>query len=169
MSEQQHEALRRLLDESGAPHRIIAHPDCRTSVESAAARAAAGAVDAIGAKALVVKPKQGFVVLVLPGMARLDSLKVRALIGKFRFARADEVHAATGGLEIGTIPPFGAPLFPDVARLIVDPGIAHAATVGFNAACLTQSIIMTGGDYLHAAKPHLLSCISEAGRADPIV
>jgi hypothetical protein len=63
---------------------------------------------AVGAEALIVAARDGFAMFVLPGMRRLDSRRTRGLIGKYRFARPDEVSDATGGLEIGTIPPFGS-------------------------------------------------------------
>ena len=155
------------LSHCGAEVRILEHAACRTSAESAAARTSAGAPDAIGAKALVVVGKDGFAMFVLPGMRRLDSRRTRGLIGKYRFARPEEVREATGGLEVGTIPPFGRPVFTQIARLIVDTGIAYAEWVGFNAACLTRSAVMTGKAYLGAASPDLVDDISLPLDADP--
>jgi len=155
-------ALRMHLAASGVPYRCVDHPACRTSEESARARSVAGAPGAVGAKALVVVAKSGFALLVIPGTCRLDSRKARSVIGKFRFADADEVRAATGGLEIGTIPPFGRPVLPGIERLVVDDRIGAEADIGFNAGCLTRSIIMSGADYIGIAQPTAVTDLTEA-------
>jgi prolyl-tRNA editing enzyme YbaK/EbsC (Cys-tRNA(Pro) deacylase) len=160
------QALQAHLDRHQAPVRMLEHPACRTSVESAAARASAGFPDAVGAKALIVVRKDGYAMLVLPGMRRLDSKRVRGLIGKFRFARPDEVREATGGLEIGTIPPFGQPVYPLIEILIVDTRITGSEWIGFNAACLTRSAVMSGSAYLEAARPDRIEDISLAGEME---
>jgi prolyl-tRNA editing enzyme YbaK/EbsC (Cys-tRNA(Pro) deacylase) len=157
------QALQAHLDRQQAAVALVEHPACRTSVESASARASAGFPDAIGAKALVVIGKDGYVMIVLPGMRRLDSKRARGLIGKFRFARPEEVREATGGLEIGTIPPFGKPVFPRIAKLIVDPRIIGSERIGFNAACLTRSAVMSGSAYFEAARPDRVDDISLPG------
>lgn len=144
----------------------LTHAPCRTSAESAAARGAAGMPDAVGAKALVTIGGTGFSMLVIPGPRRLDNARVRALIGKFRFARPEEVAEATDGLEIGTIPPFGRPVFPKVDRLIVDEAIGVAPLIGFNAARLDRSVVMPGCDYLTIALPDVVALISAASASD---
>ena len=127
------------------------HPPSATSIESAAARAAAGAGDTIGAKALLVKAKKGeYSVCAIPGNQRLDSKKVRKLIGKHGFATSDEMGLVTGGLKPGHMPPFGPQLFPEIASLLIDPGIYEIDRIGFNAGDPRVSIVLSGSGYRDA-------------------
>lgn len=124
------------------------HSPSATSAESAAARAAAGAGDTIGAKALLVKTKKGeFSVCTIPGNKKLDSKKVRKLIGKHGFATGTEMELVTGGLKPGHMPPFGPQLFPEISSLLVDPIIYELDRIGFNAGDPEVSIVMAGSSY----------------------
>ena len=67
------DTLQAHLRRQAAYIQMLNHEPSRTSAESASARASAGAPDAVGAKALIVTAKDGFVMFVLPGMRRLDS------------------------------------------------------------------------------------------------
>ena len=64
---------------------------------------------ASGAKALVVKAGDKFVLIVLPADRKLDSKKAREAFGvkALRFASKEEVEQLTG-LQPGSIPPFGS-------------------------------------------------------------
>ncbi|MFT3811857.1 MAG: YbaK/EbsC family protein [Acidovorax sp.] len=141
--------LHGFLRETGAAHQVIEHPPCRSSAESLAARSQAGYPEAVGAKALIVVPRKtpSFVLLVLPGMHRLDSNAVRRELGAFRFASAQEVHEASDGLEAGAIPPFAAPVMPGVATLLVDSSLFTYPWIGFNAASFTSSVILHSAVY----------------------
>ena len=146
---------------SGLPYSQLAHPACRTSTESAAARAGAGAPGSVGAKALIVKTSSGFAMLVLPGDARLAGGVVRGMIGKFRFARAEEIAVVADGLSPGMIPPFAAPVFEAIPMLIVDERIGREAQIGFNSAHLERSVVMAGSDYMQLIQPFAVGAISE--------
>ncbi len=150
----------------GTPLHRLHHAPCRTSAESARMRAAAGFPDATGAKALIVAREVGFTLFVLPGHRRLDGRASRKLIGRFRFATPAEVAHASGGLEIGTIPPFGRPVLPGIDRVIIDARVVESDWVGFNAACLTRSMVMTGSAYGAAALPDTVADISLATEAE---
>lgn len=141
-----HAPLIAFLDAAGLPYRLLSHPVCRTSAESAAARDAAGAPGAVGAKALIIRraSDNSFGLLVLPGELRLRNDAVRTLHGKFRFATAEEVAEVTDGLQPGMIPPFGHPILPGIDWLMLDPAVVAAPVVGFNAAMFTRSVIMSG-------------------------
>lgn len=145
------------------PFSVFEHSPCRTSQESRAARSSAGFPDAEGAKALICRIEQSgdFVLIVLPGTMKLDSSAVRKRIGKFRFATAEEVTMVSDGLAIGTIPPFPAPVLPGVHCLLVDERLFEFEHVGFNAAELTRSVVMTAKDYakfVPASNRGLFSC-----------
>ena len=144
-----HTRLVALLKAADIPFELLHHPACRTSAESHAARSAVGRPCAVGAKALIVRTERPdrFAMLVLPGPARLSNLAVRQQLGRFRFATSEEVAANTEGLEIGTIPPLGAPILPQIGALIVDTSLFGHEWIGFNAAMLTCSIVMKSIDY----------------------
>lgn len=138
------------LNFANANYRILCHSPCRTSEESAAARTAQGEPFAIGAKALVVKQSQNnsFALLVVPGIKKLDSKKAREILGGFRFATPEELLEVTGGLVPGSVPPFAWPYLPGVTSVYVDSDIKEFEKVGFNAATLEKSIVMSTKEYL---------------------
>ncbi len=129
------------------------HEPTFTSEESARAR---GEALAIGAKALVVKADDRFLLLVLPADRKLDSAAVKRHLGakKLRFADKDELLQLTG-LAPGSVPPFGNPIVP--LPLIVDPELLKNERVAFNAGSLTDSIIMSAPDYERVANAQWLS------------
>lgn len=141
-----HEALIAFLDTAGVEYRLVLHPPCRTSAESRAARDAAGAPGAVGAKALVIRRASdgSFGLLVLPGDLRLKNDAVRARHGKFRFAAPEEVAEVTDALQPGMIPPFGRPVLPGIDWVVLDPAVAGAPLIGFNSAMFTRSVVMAG-------------------------
>lgn len=108
-------------------------------------RAAHGAGHAIGAKALVVQAskKDRMRMLVLPGNRKLNSRAVREALGAFRFATPPELAEATGGLIPGTVPPFLLPTMPGISTLHIDTALCDPIALGFNAASLTQSVVMS--------------------------
>ncbi len=131
------------LTVAGVSFSVARHAPVFTSEEAAAVR---GAPLSSGAKALVVKAGDQFVLLVLPADRKLDSKKARAALGErsIRFASRDEVFEVTGLLP-GSIPPFGS-LFglPTVA----DPAISDNPAINFNAGDHAISIQMSPADYL---------------------
>lgn len=157
------EALRnicRIFEAAGVEYKLIEHEACRTSVESAAARTRAGFPRAVGAKALLTKMTlddgtSEFSVLVLPGPARLNSQDIKAKVPrlkKFRFASNEELLDLCG-VTHGEMPPFASAVFSGTSRLFVDETISGVETVGFNAADLERSIIVSAQDYLGVANP----------------
>ena len=150
-----------LFDSNSINYKRISHPECRTSEESAKARAESGGGFVIGAKAILVKVerKRGdseFNVFVLPGNKKIDSKVLKRQIENlksFRFSTAEEMAEKTGGLIPGTMPPFAKPVFEELEHLFIDSSLLEHDLVGFNAACLTQSIIVLCRDYIQVAKP----------------
>jgi prolyl-tRNA editing enzyme YbaK/EbsC (Cys-tRNA(Pro) deacylase) len=156
------EKIAQLLDHRGIPYQRINHPPCRSSEESAKARAAGGGKPACGAKAIVVKMNwrgagSEFNVLVLPGFSKIASnllLDHLPSLKAFRFATPAELAAQTDGLEPGMMPPFGRPIFEGLNRILVDSGLIEHDNVGFNAADLMNSFILSSQDYMKAAAPN---------------
>jgi Ala-tRNA(Pro) deacylase len=152
-AEQVLQAIRNLLAALPCGFREVHHSPTRTSEESAAAR---GEPLRIGGKALLLKAEDDQCRLfVLPADAKLDSQAIRQQLGlkKTRFATPEELLALTG-LVPGSVPPFGRPILP--FELYVDQGMTKNDRIAFNAGSLTDSIILSTGDYLRAAKPQMI-------------
>ena len=100
------EHLENLLQKHGIAFQVLRHEPVYTSEEAARVR---GTPLASGAKALVCKGEEGFVMFVIPADRKLDSRAVRRAKGwrKLRFATREEVSELTG-LAPGSIPPFGS-------------------------------------------------------------
>src|SRR5437764_321325 len=144
------ERIEAWLQRDGVPFTVLRHEPVYTSEEAAAVR---GTSLASGAKALVVKAGDAFVLLVLPADRKLDSRKARAGLGvkALRFATREEVEQLTG-LQPGSIPPFGS-LFNLPTRC--DPALAANTSINFNAGDHSVSVAMTYADFLAAEQPLL--------------
>src|SRR5579872_1944280 len=142
------ERVQEKLQQAGVPFTVLRHAPVYTSEEAAAVR---GTSLASGAKALVVKAGEEFVLLVLPADRKLDSRKARTALGvkALRFATREEVEQLTG-LQPGSIPPLGS-LFG--LPTTCDPALAENSSINFNAGDHSISIAMTYPDYLSAESP----------------
>ena len=136
-----------LLDSHDVDYVLKEHPPTPTSEDSARER---GEPIKIGAKALLVKGKEGFVLCVIPADKRLDAKKVKRIIGKkMRFASKEELMSVTG-LVPGAVPPFGELMGVD---MLVDPALFDEEKMAFNAGSLVKSIIMKSSEYKRVVKP----------------
>jgi Ala-tRNA(Pro) deacylase len=144
--------LQEWLKQSNIPFTVLLHEPVFTSEQAAAVR---GTSLASGAKALVVKAGDKFVLLVLPADRKLDSRKARDALGvkALRFASKEEVQTLTG-LQPGAIPPFGS-LFQ--LPTYCDPDLGQNPSINFNAGDHALSIQMAYDDYVRAEKPQTVS------------
>ncbi len=144
------ERLEHLLKARAATYQVLRHAPVFTSEEAAAVR---GTPLASGAKALVVKAGEAFVMLVLPADRKLDSRKARAVLGakSLRFAAKEEVLELTG-LQPGAIPPFGS-LFD--LEAVCDPALAGNLSINFNAGDHSISVRMPYAEYVRVENPRL--------------
>jgi Ala-tRNA(Pro) deacylase len=135
--------LQARLQVAGIAFTVLRHQAVFTSEEAAAVR---GTPLSSGAKALVVKAGDEFVLLVLPADRKLDSKKARTSLGvkSLRFASREEVEQLTG-LQPGSIPPFGS-LF--ALPTCCDPALALNESINFNAGDHCISLQMTYLDYV---------------------
>ncbi len=143
-------ALADRLARAGVEYATTRHQPVYTSAEAAAVR---GADLHSGAKALVVKAGDRFVMIVLPADLSLDSKAARKELGckSIRFASKEEVHDLTG-LTPGSIPPFGS-LFG--LETYCDVGLADNARINFNAGAHTVSMSMAYDAYAAFEGPAL--------------
>lgn len=144
--------LEQLLQAKGVQFHVSRHEPVFTSEEAASMR---GTSLASGAKALILKAGERFVMLVLPADRKLDSRKAqRGLeVKSLRFATKDELLLLTG-LEPGAVPPFGS-LFQLATYL--DPALAANESINFNAGDRAISIQMRYADFITVEQPLLIA------------
>lgn len=153
MSASQPSALERLVDAltlAGIAFLRTHHAPVYTSAEAAAVR---GVSLHSGAKALILKGGDSFLMVVLPADLVLDSHAVREMLGskRLRFASKEEVSTLTG-LTPGSIPPFGS-LFG--LPTICDDRLSENERINFNAGSHTDSLQMACADYLQYESPRI--------------
>jgi Ala-tRNA(Pro) deacylase len=138
-----HAQLVELLQREGVEFRLTHHARVTTSADAAAVR---GVELRSGAKAMVVKGKEGFVLAVLAADRKVDWKRLAPLVGGkgARFADADELLESTG-LTKGAVPPLGS-LFG--LRTIYDESLLAVDAVNFNAGLHTESISMRRDDLI---------------------
>ena len=142
--------LREYLSSRQIPFDESHHDPVFTSEEAARVR---GTPLASGAKALVCKADERFVMIVLPADRKLASKEVRKSCGikSLRFASREEVEQQTG-LAPGSIPPFGS-LFG--LETWCDERLGQNERINFNAGEHCVSISLRYADYLVAEQPKL--------------
>src|SRR4029078_892867 len=150
MSKSVFERLEELLRGKGIAFEVLLHAPVFTSEEAAAVR---GTPLASGAKALICKADEQFLMIVLPADRKLASKLVRkaANAKSLRFAAREEVEQLTA-LVPGSIPPFGS-LFS--LPTWCDERLSEQPRINFNAGDNAISISMAYTDYLMAEQPRL--------------
>jgi Ala-tRNA(Pro) deacylase len=144
-----------LLDRNGAAYRLIDHPpEGQTDLVSALR----GHHVAATAKCIVLIVKLGkkvtrFVLAVVPGDTRVDTGRIRSLLGAtyVGFTAADVAERLAGSVA-GTVIPFA--LHAELT-LIADLSLRDHSEIFFNATRLERSIALRTADYLALAKPRL--------------
>lgn len=138
------------LSAAGVAFDVLRHTPVFTSEEAAAVR---GTTLASGAKALVCKADERFVLIVLPADRRLAGKHVRKGTGvkSLRFASQDEVEQLTG-LSPGSIPPFGS-LFG--LPTWCDELLAQQPRINFNAGDHAISISLSYADFVRFEQPRV--------------
>jgi Ala-tRNA(Pro) deacylase len=131
-----------LLESEGVEFRLTHHEPVTTSEAAAAVR---GVELNTGAKAMVVKGKDGFALAVLAADRKVDWKLLAPLVGKSpRLATGEELRELTG-LSKGAVPPFGVVFG---LRTIYDKSLLEVETVNFNAGSHTDSVSMRGEDMI---------------------
>jgi Ala-tRNA(Pro) deacylase len=158
MTDQPHPTFDRLialLDEKKARYRVIEHaPEGRTELISPIR----GNPLNQAAKCIIVmlkidKKTTRFVLVVVPGDARIDFDALKALYGASYCSFASVENAEKfGGSVVGTILPFS--FHPDL-ELVADPRILETKEIFFNAARLDRSLCLVTEDYQAIASPRV--------------
>lgn len=142
--------LKEYLVSKQVPFEESHHDPVHTSEEAAKVR---GTPLASGAKALVCKVDDRFIMIVLPADRKLDSKLVRKSLSikSLRFASRDEIEQLTG-LAPGSIPPFGS-LFG--LETWCDQRLSENERINFNAGDHSVSISLSYSDFVAAEQPKL--------------
>ena len=142
--------MTQLLTSRNITFGVLRHKPVYTSEDAAKIR---GVPLSSGAKALVCKGEDRFVMFVIPADRKLASKKVRRLYGwrKLRFANREEVLTLTK-LTPGSIPPFGS-LFG--LPTFCDERLSENKTINFNAGDHSISVSMRYVDYIDAEQPEV--------------
>jgi Ala-tRNA(Pro) deacylase len=144
------ERVSNLLTAKSIRFDVLRHAPVFTSEQAAAVRRTPLAS---GAKALICKADDHFVMIVLPADRKLASKAVRKAAGikSLRFASPEEVEQLTG-LAPGSIPPFGS-LFG--LPTWCDERLSDHSRINFNAGDHSISVSMNYADYIAAEQPNL--------------
>ncbi len=138
------------LTEHHVEFQVKHHEPTPTSEEAAKARREPLK---IGAKALLVKGDETFVILVLPADRKLDTKKAKKALNtrNLRFATPEELKRIAS-VEKGALPPFGSLLG---IGMIADPHLFEEEFMAFNAGSREISVKMRTKDYKRIINPRV--------------
>ncbi|MGW0468234.1 YbaK/EbsC family protein [Streptomyces sp. NPDC003027] len=145
------------LERSGVRYRLIDHPPEGRTDRASAAR---GHRLEQAAKCLVIRVgyarrRRRYLLTVVPGHCRIGLHQVKHLYeGSDAALAAPDVAERLTGCVRGSITPFS--FHPDL-ELLADPQLLAHPEIYFNAACLDRSLVMSTQDYVHLARPRLVS------------
>src|SRR6266567_8024197 len=155
MSDATYDRLIELLDANKASYRLIDHePEGQTDkVSIMRGNPVEAAAKCIVLIVKIGKKSSRFVLAVVPGNARVDTGKVKALFnGTYAGFAASDVAERLAGSVAGTVLPFA--FNPDLT-LIADPSITNHEELFFNAARLDRSMALRTSDYMAVARPRM--------------
>lgn len=139
------------LREAEVEFGLLEHEPVHTSEEAAEVR---GMSQRIGAKSLLLKADDGFIVAIIQGDKRLDIKKLMQHLGtskKPRFARPEEVEEQLG-CQVGACYPMsylaGVPA-------VLDTAFTAEESLSFNPGVHNKTIILDMDDFLTVADPSL--------------
>lgn len=143
------ERLRSLLVHHGAQFTEMTHEPVYTSEQASRTR---GTPIESGAKALVCKANDDFLLFVMPAHLQLSTKRVRKSlkIQRLRFATGEELLKLTG-LEPGCVPPFGSLFF---LPTWCDVALKSVPRINFSAGAHTVSMSLLFDDYARIECPH---------------
>ena len=146
-----YEEIINLLKTNNISYKETEHEPVYTSEQAAKVR---GISASQGAKSLLLKCKDDFILIVLSGDRKLDSKKLKNLlkIKEFRFALPEEVKDKMG-CEIGDCYPFG-----NLIELptYIDNSLSKNDIISFNPGLHTRSIEIKWQDFYSLVKPKMV-------------
>lgn len=143
-----------LLDKSGVEYKVLKHEHIHTSEEGAKAR---GTSMSEGAKSLLLKSGETFIMAIVPGDKKLNSRKLRAVMGvrKLKFASPEEVEKIMG-CKIGACYPFGNLIS---LRTFAEKTLGRNTWILYSPGVHDKSIRMKWADYKKIAEPIIVDIV----------
>src|SRR6266566_5159111 len=142
------------LQTHGVPFEAIAHQQAYTSIGEARALG----IDASEVlKTVAMRVAGGYALMAVPATGRLDMHLVQAAVGDrhVRLATEQELLRDFPDIELGALPPLGAPLY-------VDQEVLQHETVVFAAGTRTESVQIRTADLLQHEQVTTLPLIKHA-------
>jgi Ala-tRNA(Pro) deacylase len=155
--------IKNFLDNQGMDFEIINHRETMTSGDEALA---VGVVASHVAKTLVIKVHTGGDILaVVPSSARLDIHRLRDVLGDnhARLATEEEMSRDYPQFELGAVPPLGEMLG---AEVFLDRRLEEANEILFAGGTHSDSIKMSGEDFLKLTHPRIADLVREPGEEE---
>ena len=148
------ERLEGYLKQNNVRYKTVKHPEVYTAQEIAAAMHIPGKELA---KVVMVKAKERFIMVVLPGSWRVDFNKLKEVLNEkeLRLANETEFKTLFPDCEAGAEPPFGNLYNIDT---YVDRSLTGDELIFFNAGNHYESVEMTYRDYEKLVKPKVADC-----------
>ncbi|EKE06157.1 MAG: YbaK/prolyl-tRNA synthetase associated region [uncultured bacterium] len=143
------EIIRQLANHS-IKYEVLEHEPVYTSEQAAKVR---GLSLQQGAKSLLLKADNKFILIVLPGDKKLNSKKLKKMLGikNLRFATPEEVKEIMG-CEIGACYPIGTIIG---IKPLVDTLLSQNEIISFNPGVHNKSIKIRWSDYQGLTDPEL--------------
>lgn len=139
--------IKKILDKNSIKYALKHHEPVYTSEQAAEVR---GDTLEQGAKAIIMKTKKDFVLVVISGKRKINSKKLKKILNSKNLSFADKEKVKEFGLESGSVPPFGSVIG---LKTYVDKSLTENEEIAFNAGSLTDSIKMKLKDYLKIENP----------------
>ena len=138
----------KLLNDHHINYQLTEHLPVRTSQEAANQR---GVLLSSGAKAMIVKSKNQFILVVVRADHLINWKKLKKILQVKSIRLATETEAETiTGLKMGSVPPFG-----NLMKLptYFDQQLFEQPVLNFNIASRSHSIQMNSADLFKLVKP----------------
>lgn len=141
--------LEDLLKENNVSYKVVTHAETYTAQETAAALHVSGNELA---KSVMIKSRDGYVMLVLPASWRVDLAKLKDILKdkNLRLANEDEFKQIFPECEPGAEPPFGN-LYG--LETFIDKSFTGNKQIVFNAGNHHEAVKMDYSDYANLVKP----------------
>jgi Ala-tRNA(Pro) deacylase len=141
--------LREYLDMAGVAYQVSQHAPRYTAQELAQVEHVPGKLIA---KVVLVRADQHLVMVVVPGISRINIPWVRTAVGakSARLATEAEFLGAFPDCEVGAMPPFGNLYHMPV---LVDRALTHDPVIMFNAGTHAVLMTMTYADFERLVQP----------------
>ncbi|MDO8557301.1 MAG: YbaK/EbsC family protein [Candidatus Jorgensenbacteria bacterium] len=148
------EKIKKLLTDNNIKYELFEHAPVYTSEEAAKVR---NSPLSQGAKSLLLKTENSFVLAIIPGDKKLDSKKLRKAVGvkSIRFATPEEVKEIMG-CEIGACYPFGNIIG---VKTIVDENLMNVDNIFFNPGVHDKTIKLDRECYQSIVNPEIADVV----------